>query len=129
MSHESSIQVLPPDLPPITLEQLHSSITMNPLREVWVDQTHLERIRLSKLFNSANLSVSRCLVIENDLSWKAYVYGNEVKANPHSPLQNIPDHLDLESFEHLIMHVISVLEIQIAVSCPCVRTEKANFCL
>ena len=90
-----------------TLQQLHLFISMHSLTNGWVDQTRLEKIRLSKLSDGPSSSsrpptVTRSLIINSDLSWKVFSYGHEVKRLSHSPLNSVPNILCPDSLQQLL---------------------------
>lgn len=101
-----------PNVQSLTLQQLHLFISMHTLNNGWVDQTRLEKIRLSKLSDGPSSSsqppaVTRSLTINSDLSWKAFLYGHEVKCLSHSPLNSIPNILGPDSLQQLVQFLDS----------------------
>ena len=61
----------------------------------WTDMSTKEYVRYVKLTSSHQpLSITHCITINPDLTWKVWVHGHEVNKVECAPIQNISDNLN-----------------------------------
>ena len=78
------------------LSQLQSALSES--LNGWTDKSTKEYVRLVKLTEQSSshqpVSITHCITINPDLTWKVWVHGHEVNKVECPPIQNISDHLN-----------------------------------